>query len=199
MRPTVHQSAHGLLCEVLRRFLACEVQSSHGAGGDGRVGCGAGAALYSLLAAHPVDRLGRCRSCGGPGWLGRRRRVCVVFLKAHYWLRQPDVSLLLSHLASELGVDVPVPCGAPDPEATDVLPRIEPDSGDRRTEPLQTPAVLSPLPPPRCPRTGRPDLDHGGAGEKHPERPRLRRGPSDIPEPGPGPVVLVTGGISWPG
>lgn len=40
-------------------------------------------------------------SCGGPGWLGRRGRVCVVFLKAHYWLRQPDVPLLLSGRVEE--------------------------------------------------------------------------------------------------
>ncbi|MGH3839178.1 MAG: hypothetical protein ACRDSF_26300 [Pseudonocardiaceae bacterium] len=50
-----------------------------------------------------------------------------------------------------------------DPDATEVLPRIEPDVGDLSTQPLQTPAVS---PTPRFP-AGRPDLDHGGAGE-HP-------------------------------
>ncbi|MGH3692674.1 MAG: hypothetical protein ACRDRX_01490 [Pseudonocardiaceae bacterium] len=47
-----------------------------------------GVALDSLLAAHPVDRRGRCRSCRRPRFW-RRRRACMVFQQAHYWLRQP--------------------------------------------------------------------------------------------------------------
>jgi hypothetical protein len=129
MSPTVHQTEHGLLCEVLRGFLVGEVDSAHRAGECGQVGCGAGAALYSLLAAHPLDRRGRCRSCGGPGWLGRRPRVCLVFRKAHYWLRQPT-HIVRAHLVDELGVDVLGPRGAADPEATEVLPRTEPDPTD---------------------------------------------------------------------
>lgn len=105
MSPTV-QTEHGLLCEVMRSFLVGEVQSSRGADRCGRVGCAAGATLYSLLAAHPVDQQGRCRSCRGPGWLRRRRRVCMVFQKAHYWLRQPS-HRVIAHLAGELGVTVP--------------------------------------------------------------------------------------------
>jgi hypothetical protein len=103
MSPNAYQTEHGLLCEMLRGFLVSEVQSSCGPGGCGRVGGGAGAALYSLLAAHPVDRRGRCRSCRSAGWLGRRRQVCLVFVKAHFWLRQPT-HIVLAHLTGELGL-----------------------------------------------------------------------------------------------
>lgn len=144
MSPTVYQTEHDLLCEMLRGLLMGEVESAHRAGECGQVGCGAGAALHSLLAAHPVDRRGRCRSCRSPGWLGRRCRVCLVLVKAHYWLRQPT-HIVWAHLADELGVDVPGPHGAADPEATEVLPRTEPDPPGSRTEPIQTPTV--PLPP----------------------------------------------------
>lgn len=128
MSPTGYQIEHGLLCDVLRSFLVGEVQAARGASRCGRVGCGAGAALYSLLAAHPVDQRGRCRSCRGSGWLGRRR-VCMVLRKARYWLRQPS-HRVITHLASELGVTVPQQSAAADPEATDVLPRIERQPGD---------------------------------------------------------------------
>jgi hypothetical protein len=95
-----------------------------------------------------------------PGLPGRRRRVCLVFLTAHYWLRQPT-HLVRAHLASELGVDVPAPRDAADSEATDVIPRIESDPSDKRAESSQTPAVpLTPTLPP-----GRPDIDHGRAGD----------------------------------
>jgi hypothetical protein len=83
---SVHQTSHGQLSGVLRVAARVAVESESEVGS---IGCRASAALYSLLAAHPVDRRGRCRSCRGPGWLGRRRRVCMVFQKAHYWLRQP--------------------------------------------------------------------------------------------------------------
>ncbi len=159
MNNNVQQTEHGLLREMLRRFLLAEVQSSCDAGRCGRVVCGAVAALDSLLAAHPLDRRGRCRSCQRPGWLGRRRRVCMVYVEARYWLWQPT-HRVRDHLASELGVDLaPVPEAA-DPEATEVLPGVEPGLSDPPTDPLQTPAV------PPIPRfqAGRPDQDHGGAG-----------------------------------
>ncbi|MGH8574850.1 MAG: hypothetical protein ACREX8_20135 [Gammaproteobacteria bacterium] len=105
---------------MLRRFLVVAVESPRGVGGCDQVVCGAVAVVDSLLAAHPVDRRGRCRSCRYPGWLGRRPQVCVVFLQAHYWLRQP-AHRVQAHLASELGVDVAPPPGAGDPEATEVL------------------------------------------------------------------------------
>lgn len=87
--PTTYQISHSLLQAVLRDTLLDVMGSAHGPQGIGRVGFGACAGLHSLLAAHPVDRQGRCRSCRGPGWLGHRRQVCMVFQKAHYWLRQP--------------------------------------------------------------------------------------------------------------
>lgn len=190
MSPTVYQTEHGLLCEVMRSFLVGEVQSSRGVGRSG----GAAAALYSLLIAHPVDQQGRCRSCRGPGWLRRRRRVCMVFQKAHYWLRLPSHRVII-HLASDLGVNVPQLSDVADPDATDVLPRIELETGDPPTQSLQTPAVS---PTPRFP-AGRPDLDHGGAGA-HPDGPRSRRVPPVNPPPRPhsdGSLLLVgVGGMA---
>lgn len=196
--PSVSETSYALLRERLHGVLVDAVQARPGAaGGIGSVPCLASATLYALLMAHPVDRRGRCRSCAGPGWLGRRRQVCLVFQKAHFWLRQPT-PVVRAHLADEVGVDVPGPRGSADPEATDVIPRIEPDPTDPRTAPLQTPAVPSPLPPRRFPWAGRPDLDHGWVGE-HPERPRPSRGPSDNPGPGPVPLCSFTGGMTWPG
>ncbi len=192
MNKNVHQIEHDLLRELLRRFLMAEVQSSRGAGRCGRVVCGAVATLDSLLADHPVDRRGRCRLCRRPGGPGRRPRMCVVFRKAHYWLRQPT-HRVLAHLAGEWGVDLaPLPEVA-DPEATEVLPRVEPDLSDPPTDPLQTPAI----PPTPTAQAGWPDRDHGGAEEhpgEHPESPRPRRGPSEDPALGPGRSPLLAGG-----
>lgn len=190
--PTTYQASHSLLQAVLRDALLDMVGSAHGLQGIGRVGLGACAGLYSLLAAHPVDRQGRCRSCRSPGWLGHRRQVCMVFQKAHYWLRQPG-HRLQAHLASELDVDLPPLPDAADPEATEVLPRVEPDLSDPPTDLLQTPAI----PPTPTAQAGRPELDHGGAGE-HPERRRPRRGPSDNPSQDPGRSLLLTGAMTWP-
>lgn len=130
MNPDLHQIEHGLLRELLRRFLVAELGCSHG-GGIRQVGCGASAALDSLLAAHPVDRRGRCRLCRGRGWLGRRRRVCMVFRKAHYWLRQPPGQLL----ASEWWIDLLPPPSAADPQLTQVLSGIAADSSGDPTQP----------------------------------------------------------------
>lgn len=120
MNPTRYQTEHDLLREMLRRFLVATAQSPRGVAGCDQVVYGAVAALDSLLAAHPVDRRGRCWSCRHSGWLGRRPAVCVVFLKAHYWLRQ-RAHRVQAHLVSELGVDVAAPSGASDPEATEML------------------------------------------------------------------------------
>jgi hypothetical protein len=103
----VQQTEHGLLRETLRRFLIAEVQSSPDVARCGPMACGAVAALDALLAAHPLDRRGRCRSCQRRGWLVRRRRVCLVFLEARYWLRQ-STERVQAHLISELSVDLPV-------------------------------------------------------------------------------------------
>ena len=119
----VYQTEHDLLREMLRRFLVAEMQSSRDAGQCVRVVWGAVAALDSLLAAHPVDRRGRCRSCQRPGWLRRRRWVCMVYVEARYWLRQPT-HRVQAHLASELGMDPAPPPEAADPEATEMLPQV---------------------------------------------------------------------------
>lgn len=159
MNATVHQTEHDLLRDVLRRFLVAEVACLRRVGGCGRVGCGAVAALESLLAAHPVDRRGRCWSCRSPGWLGRRRRVCMVFRKTRYWLRQPT-DRVQDHLVGELGMDLPPLPEAGNPEATEVLPRTTDHSP---TDRLQTPTV----PPTSTTQARRSDRDHSGAGE-HP-------------------------------
>jgi hypothetical protein len=117
-RGTTYQTSHGLLLAVLRDVLLDVVGSAHDLHGIGRVEFGACAGLYALLAAHPVDGRGRCWSCRDPGWLGRRPRVCVVYRKAHYWLRQPT-DRLQAHLASELGVDVAAPPSAAEPKTTE--------------------------------------------------------------------------------
>lgn len=184
MNPNAHQTEHGLLRELLGSFLVAELESSSGAGGCRWVGCGAGAALYSLLAAHPVDRRGRCRSCRSTGWLGRRRQVCSVFQKAHYWLRQPTHQVQ-AHLASELGVDIAAPLGAADPEATNMLRRVVLDLGKPPADPIRTSAIS---PTPRF-QAGWPELDHSGTGER-PDRSWPRRVPSEDPSPSPGGAVL---------
>ena len=99
-----YQTEHSLLRELLRKFLVAEVEPSRDEGGCDQVMCGAVAALDSLLAAHPVDRRGRCRSCRGPGWPGHRRQVCMVYRKAHFWLRQLT-EVVFFHLVREMVPD----------------------------------------------------------------------------------------------
>lgn len=122
MRPTVYQIEHEALREVVRGFLMAKVESSRDTGEGGQVEFGAVAALDSLLAAHPVNRRGQCRSCQRPGWLGRRR-VCLVYAQAHYWLRQP-AHRVQAHLAGEWGAESPVSPGVADPDVTGVLPKL---------------------------------------------------------------------------
>jgi hypothetical protein len=61
----------------------------------------------------------------------------MVFSTARYWLNQPD-EVLLFHLASELDLNIgsPSSAGMADLDATDVLPRIEPDLGDFLPRPM---------------------------------------------------------------
>jgi hypothetical protein len=79
------------LLEALRGVLVAAAQLGSGTGeGIDSVQYRAGAALYSLLVDHPVDRRGRCRSCRRPGAvLGLRRRSCRVHAKAQMWLHLP--------------------------------------------------------------------------------------------------------------
>lgn len=101
---TVYQTSYGLLQEGLRGVLGAVVESGAGTEvGRGSVRWRACAALYSLVAGHPVDRWGRCRSCRRPGAvLGWIRRRCQVRVAACFWLHQPDERLLLDLLAHEL-------------------------------------------------------------------------------------------------
>jgi len=152
MSTSVHQISYDLMCRVLRQMLRDAVQADPGAaGGIGTVECQAVAALYLLLMDHPIDQRGRCRSCRRPrAVFGLRWRCCRVYVKAVLWLRQPE-EVLRRLLAHELGLVAPAP----------------------PADPLPTSAVpSSPLPP-----AGRPDPDHGGAGDD-PESTRFRRGPS---------------------
>jgi len=134
----VHQTSHELLREALRAGLAAAVDSGRD-GGIGPTQCRASAALYALLGGHPVDRRGRCRSCRGlRALLGRRGRVCRVLVAARFYLYQPE-DMLLHLLASELDQSAAPPPSADaapdpgrtpgavlgDPDATDVLPKID--------------------------------------------------------------------------
>ncbi|MGH3599689.1 MAG: hypothetical protein ACRDQH_05325, partial [Pseudonocardiaceae bacterium] len=150
--PSAHQTSHGWLCEVLRGAVQAEAASGPGIG---TIECRATAALNALLAAHPVDRRGRCRSCRRPGaWWGRGRRTCLIYWTVHYWLLQP-VEALPFRLNPELQVHMDV---------TDALPRSSCHPSDPRTEPFQTPAVPPPLPPRRVPPGGTAGPTHGGIG-----------------------------------
>lgn len=176
--PSADQTSHGRLSGVLRGAMWAAVESGPGVSS---IGYRASAALNALLAAHPVDQGGRCRSCRRPRvLLGRRRRKCQIYWTARYWLNQPDEAL--SHLASARYLDARPPSTDKDHwDSTDALPAIEPDLG----VPLQTPAAPPPLPPRRCPRAGRPDPDHGGTGVYSDNSPRSRRVPHRNPVTGP--------------
>lgn len=101
----VYQAGYDRLRDVLHSAVTHAAHTGpDAADGIGSLGWRTGVALDSLLAAHPVDRRGRCRSCHSPG-LWRRRRVCLVFQQAHYWLRQP-IDQLPGHLAGKPGVTV---------------------------------------------------------------------------------------------
>lgn len=202
-RPGAHQVSYTLLCQELRgelreRMVPGEAES---------VGCRAVAALYALLLEHPVDRRGRCSSCAWSSVVFGRRHRCRIYRVARYWLHQPRAETLVSSLASELGLSIPPPPverpepGWPgltiteraDPDGTDVLPRVEAESHDSGPGFSQAPAASPPLISPSgdFPRAGRPDSDHGGAGER-PDRPRPRRGPPGPPS-APAMSVLVGG------
>ena len=109
MSPSVYQAGHELMRETLRDALLAAVDSE-GGGGLGSAQCRASAALYVLLGDHAIDRRGRCRSCRRPNALvGRRRRICRVYLAARFYLYQPD-RVLLRHLAGVLDEDVTPRC-----------------------------------------------------------------------------------------
>ncbi|MGH3987302.1 MAG: hypothetical protein ACRDTZ_08285 [Pseudonocardiaceae bacterium] len=202
--PSAPEASYAWLCERLRGVLVDTVLAGHGAEGIGSVPSQASAALYALLRGHPVDRWGRCRSCRRPGAvLGFRRRRCRVHAETRFWLLQQPTEFLHSRLVCELGLtdlspaqSSATPTAAGDPGDTDVLPGIEPDPSDPRTEPVQTPAVPPP-PSRRYPRAGRPDLTRGGV-EVYSDDPRSRRVPPDDPSPPayPGNALLLSGGMT---
>lgn len=181
---SVRQTHHRVMCEVLRGILR---EALDPGGGDrlpvGSVPCRAVATLYMLLLNHPVDRRGRCRSCRRPGAvLGGRWRRCRVHGEAALWLTQP-ADFLAAHLTRELGpaggVETRLPGRGPalGPEATGVPPRTPADPDGPPTTPQSPAASPPPLLPGGLPRAGRPDPDHGGAGEPSEGR-RPRRGSS---------------------
>lgn len=183
-RISAHQTSYDLTCQMLHEVLLNVVRDGLGAKGRIRLAqFKAVAVLYGLLLEHPVDGRGRCRSCRrSDGLLRGGRRRCRVYMKAAFWLHQPDVAFLLSQLAHELGLtaapppttgDAPGHLQASDPEDTDTLPTIAAAS-----------RTLA-LPPPPRPRSsheaGRPDPTHGGTGDD-PYGPWSRRAPSeDLP------------------
>jgi hypothetical protein len=149
--PSVYQTSHALLRRLLHKILMDGVQAGCGAaGGIGSVPLRASATLYALLLAHPLDQQGRCRACRSPGAVFGRRRRCWVHLQANYWLRQPE-EFLHSRVTDEWRLANPSPSSA----------GAAPDSTAAATQALQTPVAL---PTPILP-VGRPDLDHGGAGD----------------------------------
>lgn len=113
--PTMHQTMHQTTYRVLRRQLHSDLLDALSSGprttgGRGLAGCRATAALYVLLLEHPVDARGHCRSCRRPGAvIGRRRRRCLVYRTANFWLTRPTTAMLWSALASELGLPLPPP------------------------------------------------------------------------------------------
>lgn len=99
--PSVYQTTYALLCDTVRGLLRDAVESRHG-GWIGSLEYRATGALYTLLAAHTVDRWGRCRSCRRRGILvGHRSRRCRVYIEANYWLHYPE-QMLRRDLADEL-------------------------------------------------------------------------------------------------
>lgn len=99
--PSAYQTTYALLCEAMRRLLRDVVEAGCG-GRIGSVEYRASGALYALLAAHSVDRRGRCRACRRRGIVvGRGNRRCRVYVEANYWLHYPEM-MLLRQLASEL-------------------------------------------------------------------------------------------------
>lgn len=144
----MHQASYEVMCEVLRGVLVVSVQAGPGPGGTGSIRCRVSGALYALLMAHPIDYQGRCRSCRRPGAVfGLARQRCRVHRQVHYWLRQPD-AFLHAQLARECGLIDPSP-----------------------TQPSQSPAVSSALPPREAPRVGRPVSTHCGTGAYPPITP----------------------------
>lgn len=98
-RPSVHQTSHGLLREMLRDALL--TAQRNGGAGISSVPWRASAALYVLLGDHRIDRRGRCRCCRGPRLVfGPGRHLCRVLVAARFYLRQPE-EMLLCRLASE--------------------------------------------------------------------------------------------------
>ncbi len=91
MGRTMEQTSRRLVCAALRQAVAA---GPGAAGGIDSIRYRAAAVLYTLLLDHPLDRLGRCRSCRRSGaMIGPRRRPCRIHLRASYWLlRQPDAA-----------------------------------------------------------------------------------------------------------
>jgi hypothetical protein len=190
MSTSVRQVSYDLICRMLRSVLRNGVEGGPvGADGIGSIQFRASVALYGLLLDHPIDRLGRCRSCRRPGAvLGRPSRRCRVYMKAQHWLHHPDGQFLLTQLAGELRLAI-AGTVAIDQNTTYALPGMESEPGDPPADSPQTPTVppISPAP------AGRPDQDHDRVGTSATHA-RPRRGPSEGQPSGPGRPLLLTGG-----
>ncbi|MPZ66369.1 MAG: hypothetical protein GEU83_12945 [Pseudonocardiaceae bacterium] len=117
----------------------------------------------------------------------RRRRICRVLVAARFYLHQTDEVLLRRHLASELDEAALAP--VVDADATDVLPQI-----------AASQVVSPPSAPGGSPRASQPDLDHGGAGQPAPRRPRPRRVPppgNRTRPPSGGNPLALSSGAAW--
>jgi hypothetical protein len=105
---SVQQISHRLMCDALRETLRHAVQAGPSAAeGINSISCRASAVLYSLLLDHRIDRHGHCRSCRPRRHEDALRgtRGCRIHRTAGYWLLfQPDKTILLTHLACELGL-----------------------------------------------------------------------------------------------
>jgi hypothetical protein len=121
--PSVYQTNHALLCQLLRKILIDSAQTGRdAAGGIRSMQFRASATPYALLLVHPLDQQSRARSCPSPGAVFGRRRCCWIPRQASYRLRQPE-KFLHSQLANEWGLAAPSP-----PSATAAPDR---DSGSR--------------------------------------------------------------------
>ncbi len=112
-RRTADQTSYRLICRTLRGVLRDHAELGEVDSQEYR----AVAALYTLLLEHPIDRRGRCLSCGWTRTVFGRRQ-CRIYRVSQYWLHQSTASLV-SSLTSELGLTVPpLPITKPRPDRT---------------------------------------------------------------------------------
>lgn len=132
----ITRTSYSRICQALRGFLVDAVESKDHATVN-TIAFQASATLYSLLLDHPINEKGRCRSCPrSTTGFGRRQRRCRVHLLAGFHMLYSG-DFLLSHMASELGVDpIPQVAQAPsDVDSTEMLPSVSAKSEARAHPP----------------------------------------------------------------